>query len=75
MKYQSQKVAYWFFAVCMLLFGLQLIYGFIMAFAHMGYDGLHSIIPFNTARATHTNLLVMWLLSGFMGAAYYIIPE
>lgn len=46
-----------------------------MGFAHMGYDGLHSVIPFNTARAVHTNLLVVWLLSGFMGAAYYIIPE
>jgi len=75
MKYQSQKIAYWFFAVCMLLFGLQLVYGFIMGFAHMGYDGLHSLIPFNAARATHTNLLVMWLLAGFMGSAYYIIPE
>ena len=75
MKYKSQKVAYWFFALSMLLFALQLIYGFIMGFAHAGYDGLHSIIPFNTARAVHTNLLVVWLLSGFMGAAYYIIPE
>lgn len=75
MKYKSQKVAYWFFATCMLLFSLQIIYGFIMGFAHMGMDGLHSIIPFHTARATHTNLLVMWLLAGFMGSAYYIIPE
>lgn len=75
MKYKSQTVAYWFFAVCMLLLSLQLVYGFIMGFAHMGYDGLHDFIPFNTARAVHTNLLVMWLLAGFMGAAYYIIPE
>lgn len=75
MKYQSQRVAYWFFAVCMLLFSLQLVYGFIMGFAHMGLDVLHDYIPFNVARSVHTNLLVMWLLSGFMGAAYYIIPE
>lgn len=75
MKYQSQKVAYYFFALSMLLFTLQLVYGFIMGFAHMGYDVLHDWIPFHTARASHTNLLVMWLLSGFMGAAYYIIPE
>lgn len=75
MKYRSQKVAYWFFALSMLLLSLQIIYGFIMGFAHMGYDGLHAVIPFNTARAVHTNLLVVWLLSGFMGAAYYIIPE
>ncbi|MBV2167797.1 MAG: cbb3-type cytochrome c oxidase subunit I [Bdellovibrio sp.] len=75
MKYKTQKIAYYFFAVCMLLLSLQIVYGFIMGFAHMGYDNLHSIIPFHTARATHTNLLVMWLLAGFMGAAYYIIPE
>ncbi|RDY59312.1 cbb3-type cytochrome c oxidase subunit I [Flagellimonas nanhaiensis] len=75
MKYKSQKVAYWFFALSMLLLVLQLTYGFIMGFARIGMDGLHEFIPFNTARAVHTNLLVVWLLSGFMGAAYYIIPE
>ena len=75
MKYESQKVAYWFFATCMLLLSLQLVYGFIMAFAHAGFDVLHPWIPFNVARASHNNLLVMWMLSGFMGAAYFIIPD
>ena len=75
MRYKSQKLAYWFFATCMLLLSLQIIYGFIMGFAHIGMDGLHNIIPFNAARATHTNLLVVWLLTGFMGAAYFIIPD
>jgi nitric oxide reductase subunit B len=71
----SWKIAWAFFATCLLLLSLQIAYGFIMAFAHMGYDGLHAWLPFNTARATHTNLLVVWLLAGFMGSAYYIIPE
>ena len=75
MKYESQRVAWYFFATCMLLFSLQIVYGFIMAFAHAGLDGLHDWIPFHVARATHTNLLVMWMLSGFMGAAYFIVPE
>lgn len=75
MKHPSQKVAYWFFATCMLLLSLQIVYGFIMGFAHAGWDGLHRVIPFHAARATHTNLLVMWLLCGFMGAAYFIIPD
>ncbi len=75
MKYESQRVAWWFFATSLLLFTLQLVYGFIMAFAHAGYDGLHELVPFHVARTTHTNLLVMWLLSGFMGASYYIVPE
>jgi len=66
MKFQSQKVAYWFFASALILFSLQIVYGFIMGFAHVGYDVLHAWIPFNTARAVHTNLLVMWLLlNGF----------
>jgi nitric oxide reductase subunit B len=75
MKYKTQKIAYWFWALSMLLLVLQITYGFIMGFARIGMDGLHEFIPFNTARAVHTNLLVVWLLSGFMGAAYYIIPE
>ena len=75
MKYKSQQVAFWFFALSMLLLTLQITYGFIMGFARIGFDNLHEFIPFNTARAVHTNLLVVWLLSGFMGAAYYIIPE
>lgn len=75
LKYKSWKVAWAFFATCMLLLTLQITYGFIMGFAHMGFDGLHDWIPFNVARATHTNLLVVWLLAGFMGSAYYIIPD
>ena len=75
MKYKSQKVAYWFFALSMLLLVLQIVYGFVMGFARIGFDNLHEFIPFNVARSVHTNLLVVWLLSGFMGAAYYIIPE
>jgi nitric oxide reductase subunit B len=46
-----------------------------MGFARLGYDGLHQWIPFNTAHTVHLNTLVVWLLAGFMGAAYYIIPE
>ncbi|MCA8949559.1 MAG: cbb3-type cytochrome c oxidase subunit I [Planctomycetes bacterium] len=75
MRYESQRIAWWFFATSMLLLCLQIVYGFIMGFAHTGYDVLHDVIPFHVARATHTNLLVVWLLCGFMGSAYYIVPE
>lgn len=75
MKFKSQQVAYWYFATALLLFCLQIVYGFIMAFAHMGYDVLHPIIAFNTARAVHTNLLVVWLITGFMGSTFFMIPE
>jgi nitric oxide reductase subunit B len=38
-------------------------------------DFLFPAIPFNVARMVHTNLLIVWLLFGFMGATYYLIPE
>ena len=75
MKFRTQRVSYLFFATALALFALQILFGFIMAFAHMGYDVLHEVIPFNAARTTHLNLLVFWLLAGFMGSAYYIVPE
>jgi nitric oxide reductase subunit B len=75
MRYKTQRIAYPFFALSMTLLFLQMVYGFIMAFAHMGMDGLHEWIPFHVARSTHTNLLLMWLISGFMGATYYLLPE
>jgi nitric oxide reductase subunit B len=75
MHYLSQRIAYLFFATAMLLFGLQLVYGLLMALAHMGWDGLHPWVPFNVMRPVHMNLLLMWLLAGFMGASYYLVPE
>lgn len=75
MRFESWKIAWTFFATCLLLLSLQLVYGFVMGFAHMGYDVVHDVIPFNAARATHTNLLVVWLLAGFMGSAYFIVPD
>jgi nitric oxide reductase subunit B len=38
-------------------------------------DFLFPAIPFNVARMVHTNALIVWLLMGFMGAAYYLVPE
>jgi nitric oxide reductase subunit B len=38
-------------------------------------DFLFPEIPFNVARMVHTNALIVWLLMGFMGAAYYLVPE
>ncbi|MCL4490869.1 MAG: cbb3-type cytochrome c oxidase subunit I [Nitrospirae bacterium] len=76
MKYESQKIAYNYFVVATLLFGLQVIFGLITGAKYVwDFDPLLNILPFNTARAIHINLLVVWLLFGFMGGTYYIVPE
>lgn len=76
MKYETQKIAYNYFVVATLLFGLQVIFGLITGAKYVwDHDPLLNILPFNTSRAIHINLLVVWLLFGFMGGTYYLVPE
>lgn len=75
MKYRSQEVAYWYFAVALLLFALQLVFGFLSAAKYLGPDPLRAVLPFDVTKVIHTNLLVVWILAGFLGAAFYIVPE
>jgi len=75
MQFQSQKVAMPYFIAAIGLFVGQILFGLIMGLQYVIGDFLFPVIPFNVARMVHTNLLIVWLLFGFMGAAYYMIPE
>ncbi|OGP84599.1 MAG: nitric-oxide reductase [Deltaproteobacteria bacterium RBG_16_54_11] len=76
MRYKTQKIANNYFIVAMILFGLQVIFGLILGAKYVwNFDPLLDILPFNVARAIHINLLVVWLIMGFMGGAYYLVPE
>ena len=74
MKYQSQRVAKPYFIAALALFLAQSVFGLIIGAKYV--DGTFlSFLPFNVARMCHTNILIVWLLMAFMGAAYYIVPE
>jgi len=75
LKYQSQSVSKLYFIAAMALFAGQIIFGIGLGLQYVMGDFLFPYIPFNQARMVHTNLLIVWLLFGFMGAAYYMIPE
>ncbi len=75
MQYKSQAVAKPYFIAAIGLFLGQILFGLIMGLQYVIGDFLFPAIPFNVARMVHTNLLIVWLLFGFMGAAYYLIPE
>jgi len=75
MQYQSQAVAKPYFIAAIALFTGQILFGLIMGLQYVVGDFLFPQIPFNVARMVHTNLLIVWLLFGFMGATYYLIPE
>ena len=75
MQYSSQAAAKPYFIAAIGLFFGQIIFGLIMGLQYVVGDFLFPAIPFNVARMVHTNLLIVWLLFGFMGAAYYLVPE
>jgi nitric oxide reductase subunit B len=75
MPYASQAVAKPYFIAAISLFVVQVLFGLIMGLQYVIGDFLFPAIPFNVARMVHTNVLVIWVLFGFMGAAYYLVPE
>ncbi len=75
MQYQSQAVSKLYFVAAIGLFVAQVLFGLIMGLQYVIGDFLFPAIPFNVARMVHTNALIVWLLMGFMGSAYYLVPE
>ncbi|HFD31391.1 MAG TPA: nitric-oxide reductase large subunit, partial [Gammaproteobacteria bacterium] len=75
MKYESQGIAKMYFIAAIGLFVGQILFGVTMGLQYVWGDFLFPAIPFNVARMVHTNLLIVWLLFGFMGSAYFLVPE
>jgi nitric oxide reductase subunit B len=75
MKYASQRIAYWYFVCAMTLFVVQVLVGALAGTVYVLPNFLSETLPFNILRMIHTNALIVWLLLGFFGSAYYLIPE
>ncbi len=75
MKYSSQMVAKPYFIFALILLAGEILFGLILGLQYINGDFLFPEIPFNVARMVHTNLLIVLILFGFMGASYYLVPE
>lgn len=75
MKYQTQAIALPYFVAALALFAIQVTMGLIIGYIYVDPNFLSELLPFSIARMLHTNALVVWLLLGFFGAAYFLIPE
>lgn len=75
MKYQTQKIALVYIVAALALFAIQVTMGLVMGYIYVNPNFLSESLPFNIVRMTHTNALIVWLLTGFFGAAYFLIPE
>lgn len=59
----------------MILFAVQVTGGLIAGWIYVSPNFLSELLPFNIVRMLHTNSLIVWLLLGFFGAAYFLVPE
>jgi nitric oxide reductase subunit B len=75
MKYETQKIAYWYFIAALSLFAVQVTGGLIAGWIYVDPNFLSDILPFSAVRMVHTNALLVWLILGFCGATYFILPE
>lgn len=76
MKYQSQSVALYYFAGALALFVAQVLFGVLGGLTYVMPNVLPvDLLPFHVIRMIHTNALIVWLLMGFMGGTYYLLPE
>ncbi len=75
MKYQSQNIALAYILVALTLFVVQVTMGVVLGYIYVQPNFLAEVLPFSVARMLHTNSLIVWLLTGFFGAAYFLIPE
>ena len=75
MKYSSQAVAKPYFIAALVLFLAQIVFGLIAGLQYLHGTFLFPELPFDVVHMCHTNLLIVWLLMAFMGAAYFIVPE
>jgi nitric oxide reductase subunit B len=73
--FRSQLESHPYFLVATILFFLQIPFGLILAAQYVWPTFLMNVLPFNIARETHLNILIIWLLIGLMGASYYLVPE
>ena len=75
MRYPTQKIALTYFAGAMALFMAQMLFGILAGLVYVWPNFLSELLPFNIIRMIHINALVVWLLLGFFGATYYLLPE
>ncbi len=75
MKYPTRRVALAYFVCAMVLFGVQIIVGVVAGTVYVLPNFLSDVVPFNILRMIHTNALIVWLLMGFFGCGYYLVPE
>ena len=73
-EFQTQRLSLRFFMLMLVLFVFQVGYGLLLSVQQVDPTVLAGVVNFNTARAEHLNLGILWILCGFIGAILFVAP-
>ncbi len=73
-EYQTQRLSLRFFMLMLVLFAVQVGFGLVVGAQRVEPALLEGALHFNVARSEHTNLGILWILSGFIGTILFVGP-
>lgn len=73
--YRSQRLALRYFTAAIALFGVMTVAGLLAATYYIQPSLLYNVFDFQMAKILHIDILVIWLLMGFIGAVYWFLPK
>ncbi|MFA6202731.1 MAG: cbb3-type cytochrome c oxidase subunit I [Gallionella sp.] len=71
----GQKLAVKYFAVAVVLFGAQILFGLLSGLQYLIPDFFYGVLDFSVNRMVHINAMVVWMLFGFIGSVYWLLEE
>ncbi|MBV2180087.1 MAG: cbb3-type cytochrome c oxidase subunit I [Castellaniella sp.] len=72
---RSQKLAVRYLIAAVTLFGVMIVFGLLTAAYYIQPSLLYNVFNFNNSKILHIDVLVIWLLMGFLGAVYWYLPK
>ena len=71
----AQRLAIKYFAVAIILFGAQLLFGMLAGLQFLRPEFLYGVLDFNVNRMVHINAMIVWMLFGFVGSIYWLLED
>jgi nitric oxide reductase subunit B len=72
---EGQRLAVKYFAVAMVLFLAQIVFGLLASLQFLYPELLYNVLDFSVNRMVHINAMIVWMLYGFIGSVYWLVED
>jgi nitric oxide reductase subunit B len=72
---RSEKLSVRYLTAAVALFGVMIVFGLLSSLYYLYPSMFFNVFNFSTSKILHIDVLVIWLLMGFLGAVYWYLPK